>query len=70
VAAQSSRDRKKARLDDLEAEVKALKDKVCGMYVCYCCFLCYFVVNPLERLESLIQIAKGFINCSVACQFM
>jgi len=27
VAAQSSRDRKKARLDDLEAEVKALKEK-------------------------------------------
>jgi len=27
VAAQSSRDRKKARLDDLEAEVKALRDK-------------------------------------------
>jgi len=38
VAAQSSRDRKKARLDDLEAEVNALKEKVCGMYVCYCNF--------------------------------
>lgn len=35
MAAQSSRDRKKARLDDLEVEVKALREKVCGMYVCY-----------------------------------
>lgn len=38
MAAQSSRDRKKARLDDLEAEVKGLREKVCGMYVCYCRF--------------------------------
>lgn len=34
MAAQSSRDRKKARLDDLEAEVKALREKVHGTYVC------------------------------------
>jgi hypothetical protein len=29
VAAQTSRDRKKARLDDLETEVKALRETVC-----------------------------------------
>jgi hypothetical protein len=41
VAAQSSRDRKKARLDDLEAEVRNLKEKVCAIHVCLYSLLSY-----------------------------
>lgn len=39
VAAQTSRDRKKARLDDLEVEVKAVRQKVCVIHVCFYNFL-------------------------------
>jgi hypothetical protein len=48
VAAQTSRDRKKARLDDLEAEVKALREKVYVIHVCF--YRLGSSVAPLHRL--------------------
>lgn len=47
VAAQSSRDRKKARLDDLETEVRILKEKVGATHVA--CTVSYLILLSLVQ---------------------
>lgn len=66
MAAQSSRDRKKARLDDLEAEVKALREKVCGMYVCYCCFTRADIVS----LQNWIKVCVTCVVTHDVCMYV
>lgn len=52
VAAQSSRDRKKARLDDLEAEVRNLREKVCAIHVYLYIFLSHTYITGTEKMHN------------------
>jgi hypothetical protein len=57
VAAQSSRDRKKARLDDLEAEVRNLREKVCAIHVYLYSFLSHTYITGTEKKCILLTLS-------------